>query len=144
MIVLRNKKFSQFDSDNFGGLKARLRRNRNLKPLGKYEHQGPWTVKLSENAEDEFNDEEYWSASDLNKVSKILKEIETRPYQGSFEQHPLWEFYDNLNEFVIWSAKINEEDRLNYVIFKKQNYILVINLMGHHVMDVSYANRPKI
>lgn len=144
MILLRRKHFTGLN-DGFGGIKGRIFKTKFQKPLkGHTEHQGPWKVELAENAEEELLDIDYFSEKDLDKIEKILKEIETKPYQGSFEQHPLWEFYDRFNEFVVWSAKINEEDRLNYVIFKQQNYILVINLMGHHVIDMSYANRPKI
>lgn len=73
-----------------------------------------------------------------------MEELKTKPFQGNFEQHPLWEFYDADNECVVWSAKINKEDRLTYLIFKFQNIILVTNLIGHNVINLPYAKRPDI
>lgn len=141
MIVLRNKLFVGLD-DGFGGKKGDIVRTSFLRKSDSYKNNGPWVVDMSENAKDEYR--EFEDNKDVDKIDKILKEIETRPFQGTVGQHPLWEFYDKKNECVIWSAVINREDRLNYLIFKQQNYILVTNLIGHFVIDREYAVRPKI
>ena len=94
---------------------------------------------MSENALDQYPD---LDTKDQNKVDLILKELEIKPYQGSYGQHPLWDFIDRAHECVIWSAEINDEDRLNYLIFTRQNYILVTNLIGHEVINIEYAKRP--
>lgn len=140
MIVLRNKLFVGLN-DGFGGKKGRIKRNPRIRRTDSYKNFGPWIVKLSDNAEDEFME---LDKRDKERVKRILKELETKPFQGSCGQHPLWEFEDIDNECVVWSAIINEEDRLNYLIYKQQNYIEVINLIGHVVIDSKYAIRPKI
>ena len=141
MIVLRNKFFVGL-GDGFGGKKGDIVRTCFLKKSDSYKNFGPWEVDLSENARGEYR--EFEDIRDLDRIDKILEEIETHPFQGSVGQHPLWEFYDKVNECVVWSAIINKEDRLNYLIFKQQNYILVTNLVGHFVIDREYAIRPKI
>ena len=67
--------------------------------------------------------------------------IKTKPFQGNYGQHPLWEFYDLKDECVVWSAEIDDENRMNYLIFKQINYILIINLIGHNVVDIEYAKQ---
>lgn len=68
-----------------------------------------------------------------------MEEIAIKPFQGLFGQHPLWEFYDIKNECVVWSAEIDSENRVNYLVFKGINYILVTNLLGHNIIDIEYA-----
>lgn len=124
--------------------KEKIKRNPRIKKSDSYKKFGPWKVKFSDNAKDELCDDSVFSESDVSKIQKIVKELETKPFQGSFGQHPLWEFHDTNDECVIWSAEINKENRLNYLIFKQLNYILVTNLIGHYVVDTEYAKRPKI
>ena len=142
MIILRNKLFVGWN-DGFEGMKGRIKRNPKLKKSDSYRNFGPWKVKLSDNADMEYQDP-IFSDKDLDRIDKILKELETKPFQGAYNQHPLWEFYDTENMCIIWSAEINKENRLNYLIFKQLNYILVTNLIGHFVIDTEYAKRPKI
>jgi Txe/YoeB family toxin of Txe-Axe toxin-antitoxin module len=78
------------------------------------------------------------------KIREIIEELETKPYQGSYGQHPLWDYRDKTNECVVWSAEIDNENRINYLIFKYQNYILITNIGGHKVIDSEYSIRPKI
>jgi Txe/YoeB family toxin of Txe-Axe toxin-antitoxin module len=138
MIILRKKQFS--GDDGFGGKKGKILRTK-FRKLDSYKPFGPWEVHLTENAEDEYME---FDVKDRNIISKILEKLKTKPYSGNYGQHPLWEFYDKDNECVVWSAKINDKDRLNYLIFKTQNYILVTNLIGHTIIENSYANRPKL
>jgi len=91
---------------------------------------------LSENACDEYQE---LDDKQQKIVDSILKELETKPFQGNYGQHPLWEFYDEDNECVIWSAEIDSENRVNYLIFKSINYILVTNLLGHSIIEIEYA-----
>lgn len=141
MILLRNKLFVGL-GDGFGGKKGKIKRNPKIRRTDSYKNWGPWIVKLSDNADEEFLELE---KKDKEKVLKILKELETKPYQGNYGQHPLWEYDDTVDyDCVVWSAIINDEDRLNYLIFKTQNQIQVTNLIGHTVIDMKYAIRPKI
>lgn len=143
MIVLRNKLFVGRD-DGFEGKKGKIFRVSFLKKSDSYRNFGPWRVKLSDNALEELEDDEVFSDRDIIKIRKIVKELETRPFQGSFGQHPLWEFDDKDRECTVWSAIIDEGNRLNYLVYKQQNYILVTNLIGHNVINIGYAKRPKI
>lgn len=144
MIVLRNKLFTGLD-DGFEGKKGDIIRDRNLKKSDSYKNFGPWVVRLSDNAQDQYEDpESEFSEKDLNTIDSIIEELKTKPFSGSFKQHPLWEFRDKTHECVVWSSVINEKNRLNYLIFKKQNIIVVTNLIGHAVIDHEYAIRPKL
>lgn len=144
MIVLRDKLFTGL-GDGFGGKRNDIIRDRTLKKLDSYKNFGPWEVELSDNAKLQYEDAEAeFTEKDLSIIDSILLELETKPFSGNYGQHPLWEFRDKTNECVVWSAVINEKNRLNYLIFKTQNYILVTNLIGHTVIDKDYAVRPKI
>ena len=91
--------------------------------------------------------DDYKDLEDLgigDKIRDILSELETKPYQGSYGQHPLWEFYDKDHLNVIWSAEINDKDRITYVISTSLNCITVTNIGGHKVLDMSYAVRPSL
>jgi Txe/YoeB family toxin of Txe-Axe toxin-antitoxin module len=136
MILIRNKHFSL--NDGFGGKKGQIIRS-TIK-LDSYKKFGPWKVELSENAYDNYQE---FDMDGQKKIDKMLAELRTKPFQGSFGQHPLWNFKDKVDECVVWSAEINDKDRLNYLIFKSQNYILVTNLIGHEVINLGYAVRPK-
>lgn len=140
MIILRNKQFAaSYDPDGFGGKSGRIVLVGKLfRKSVTYNKLGPWRVELTENADNELREPDHWTNADIIKIDKIIEEIKLKPYQGSLGQHPLWNFRDKDNECVIWSAEINKEDRLNYLIFKQQNYILVTNLIGHNVIDINY------
>jgi Txe/YoeB family toxin of Txe-Axe toxin-antitoxin module len=138
MIKFKRKIFSL--DDGFGGKKGKIVRSK-FRKSDSYKPFGPWKVELTDNAIDELSE---FPEEDEVKIKKILEELKTKPYSGNYGQHPLWEFYDKDNECVVWSAKINDRDRLNYLIFKTQNYILVTNLIGHTIIENSYANRPKL
>ncbi len=140
MKVLRQKEFVGL-GDGFGGKKGRINKSRLLKKSDSFEKFGPWNIDLSENADEDLLE------LDDNKtklIQKILKELETKPYQGNYGEQPLWEFQDKDNECVIWSAEIDDKNRITYLIFKQQNYILITNIGGHKVIDMDYAVRPKI
>lgn len=139
MILLRQKLFIGLE-DGFGGKKGRIFRSKLFKKSDAFEKFGPWIVELSENAD---NDIIELDDKDTRKVQDILEELKTKPYQGNYGQHPLWEFYDKDNECVIWSAEINLKDRITYLIFKTHNYILITNIGGHKVIDMEYAVQPK-
>lgn len=98
---------------------------------------GPWKVDFFDEFDDNYAE---LSERDQKKVDMMIKQLKIKPYQGTFGQHPLWEFYDQDNECVIWSAEINPKDRLNYLIFKKDNTIKIINLLGHSVLGMNYGN----
>lgn len=137
MLIKREKQFIGLD-DGFGGKKGHIIRSGWKSDA--FKKFGPWRVEMSENAKDQYENGDLTN-KDINKVDLILKELETKPYQGKFGQHPLWNFKDKTDECIVWSAEINDKDRLNYLIFKSQNYILVTNLLGHEVIDLGYAKR---
>ncbi len=135
MILGRQKLFVGLQ-DGFSGKKGKIKRTRIFKRSSSYKKFGPWEISLSENACDEYQE---LDDKQQKIVDSILKELETKPFQGNYGQHPLWEFYDEDNECVIWSAEIDSENRVNYLIFKSINYILVTNLLGHSIIDIEYA-----
>jgi Txe/YoeB family toxin of Txe-Axe toxin-antitoxin module len=137
MILLRQKQFTGRD-DGFEGKKGDIKRSK-FRRSPSYKKFGPWEVRFSDNAEDEYKED--LDEKQQRIVDKIMKELETKPFQGNYGQHPLWEFYDSMNECVVWSAEIDDENRLNYLIFKSINCILVINLVGHKVVDIEYAKQ---
>ena len=133
MILSRQKLFGNL-SDGFGGKKFDIKRSK-FRRSPSYKKFGPWTVRLSENAYDEYQDLDDESQE---KIDIMISELETKPFQGSYGQHPLWEFYDTTNECVVWSAEIDSENRMNYLIFKQTNDILISNLVGHNVINIEY------
>ena len=139
MIVKRQKIFGNLQ-DGFGGKKNDIvwcGRHRS----SAYNNFGPWIVELSDNADDEYTGLDDKSAK---KVTNIIEELKTKPYQGSYGQHPLWDFRDKNNECVVWSSEIDKENRLNYLIFRYQNYILVTNIGGHRVINHDYAIKQEL
>ena len=137
MIVLRQKEFIGLD-DGFGGAKGQVIR------VGKksdaYKKFGPWKIKVEEVAEDDYS---LLSLENRNKVDRILEELKTKPFQGNCGQHPLFEWAIKGQPCVVWSAEINEKDRITYLIYKFQNYISVINIGGHKIADQGYAIRDN-
>lgn len=132
-------------NDGFGGKKCDIIRDRSLKKSDSYKNFGPWEVDWSENAKMEYEDaDSVFTDKDLDVIDKIAIELETKPFQGNYGQHPLWEFRDKSHECVVWSSVINKKNRLNYLIFKTQNYILITNLIGHSVLNMEYNVRPNI
>lgn len=136
MILGRQKLFGNRE-DRFEGKKGEIRRSK-FRRSPSYKKFGPWTVKLSENAYDEYLDLDDDSQA---KVDKMMEELKTKPFQGNYGQHPLWEFYDVMNECIVWSAEIDNENRMNYLIFKNTNDVVIINLIGHNVVDIEYAKQ---
>lgn len=130
-------------NDGFGGKKGEILRSRFFKKSDSYKKFGPWKIEMSDLAKDEIVDLKMESESTYKKLSNLIKDLEIHPYQGSYGQHPLWEFYDKENECVVWSAELTNEDRVTYLIFKQQNYILITNILGHFVIENKYAVRPN-
>lgn len=142
MIEFRQKEFVGLQ-DGFGGKKGLIKRVGIRRNQSSYKNFGPWTVTWGGNALDDYsNEDDYFTPQDLNKIAEIEKWISKHPYEensNKYGQHPLWEFIDTSHEAVIWSAKINDKDRLNYLIFKNTNQIIIINCRGHNVIDMSYS-----
>lgn len=138
MIEFRQKEFIGLQ-DGYGGKLGKIKKSG--KKSDSYKNFGPWEVRFCEAADDEFLELE---DKDANTVREIKKHLEKNPFFGKYGQHPLWEFYDEDNECVVWSAKINDKDRLTYLIFKFQNIVLITNLIGHNVINLPYAQRPNI
>lgn len=141
MKIFRQKLFVGLE-DGFGGKLGRIKRI-GIRRSDSYKPYGPWIVNYSDNAQNELEDIEYFSREDLIKIQSIVNEIRTKPYQGKFDQHPLWEFVDLDHNSVVWSAKINEKDRLVYLIFTGEDKILILNLKGHTVTNLGYSLSSK-
>jgi Txe/YoeB family toxin of Txe-Axe toxin-antitoxin module len=144
MIIKR--KIKEF-SERFKGFLGRIKRDVLLKLSDSYKPFGPWEIDWCDEAVEQYecdDDDEMFSNKDLDRIDCIAKEIAKHPYEGNYGQHPLFSYYDKDKEFVVWSAIINEKDRFVYLISKTHNYILITNLKGHHILDMSYAVRPKL
>lgn len=94
MILIREKRFIGLN-DGFGGKKGQIKRLR--RKSDSYKKFGPWIVEMSENALDQYPE---LNSEDQKKVDLILEELKTKPYQGSYGQHPLWDFVDTSHECV--------------------------------------------
>ena len=139
-IIRQRQKLYGDLNDGFKGKKKDILRSRLFRKSDSYKKFGPWTVEFSELSLDDMED---LDSATYSKLEKIVKDLEIHPYQGSYGQHPLWEFYDKENECVVWSAELTNEDRVTYLIFKQQNYILITNILGHFVIENKYAVRPN-
>ena len=103
MILGRQKLFGNRE-DRFEGKKGEIRRSK-FRRSPSYKKFGPWTVKLSENAYDEYLDLDDDSQA---KVDKMMEELKTKPFQGNYGQHPLWEFYKLIKKTNKLQKLINE------------------------------------
>ena len=80
---------------------------------------------FTEIAWDEY---QYWQEQDkktLKKINKLLKEICRTPYEGEGKPEPLK--YKGNN---IWSRRINQYDRLVYIV--NEGNIEIIQCKGHY------------
>lgn len=64
---------------------------------------------------------------DINKLNKILEELETNPTTGSGKPEQL---KHDLNGF--WSRRINQKDRLIYAIEDEIVTVIVVSALGHY------------
>ena len=75
-----------------------------------------------------FSQYMYWQVQDkktLKKINKLLKEICRTPYEGEGKPEPLK--YKGNN---IWSRRINQYDRLVYIV--NEGNIEIIQCKGHY------------
>jgi toxin YoeB len=64
---------------------------------------------------------------DLQKLDKIIEELETHPTTGTGNPEQL---KHNLSGF--WSRRINKKDRLIYEIIEEpENLVVVVSALGH-------------
>lgn len=81
-------------------------------------------ITFSEIAWDEYL---YWQVHDkkvLKKINQLLKEIQRTPFDGEGKPEPL---KGRNNQ---WSRRINEKDRLVYII--SEDYIFIVQCKGHY------------
>lgn len=81
-------------------------------------------ITFSEDAWDEYL---YWQSHDkktLKKINQLLKTIQRTPFIGEGKPEPLKGVPDN------WSRRINEKDRLVYII--QEDNICIIQCKGHY------------
>ena len=77
---------------------------------------------------DAWNDYIYWQTQDrktLKRINLLIKDISRDPFQGIGKPEPL---KGNLTGF--WSRRIDEENRLVYVVEEK--VIILISCRGHY------------
>lgn len=74
-----------------------------------------------------WSDYEYWQGQDkrtLKRINQLIKDIKREPFTGIGKPEPLKE---NLSGF--WSRRINETDRLVYVV---DNELITIIACRYH------------
>ena len=79
-------------------------------------------------AEIGWEDYLYWQTKDkktLNKINKLLKEVQRQPYKGSGKPEPLKGSNHN-----VWSRRINKKDRLVYEV--RDDGVLIKQCKGHY------------
>lgn len=77
---------------------------------------------------DAWNDYIYWQTQDrktLKRINLLIKDISRSPFEGLGKPEPL---KGNLTGF--WSRRIDEENRLVYVVEEK--VIILISCRGHY------------
>ena len=77
---------------------------------------------------DTWNDYVYWQTQDrktLKRINLLIKDISRSPFDGLGKPEPL---KGNLTGF--WSRRIDEENRLVYVVEEK--VIILISCRGHY------------
>ena len=77
---------------------------------------------------DAWNDYVYWQTQDrktLKRINLLIKDISRSPFEGLGKPEPL---KDTLTGF--WSRRIDEENRLVYVVEEK--VIILISCRGHY------------
>lgn len=80
-------------------------------------------------AEDAWEEYLYWQKQDkrtLKKINNLLKSIQREPFSGEGKLEPLKNSPNGE-----WSRKINEKDRLVYII-NNDNSIIIIQCKGHY------------
>ena len=77
---------------------------------------------------DAWNDYVYWQTQDrktLNRINLLIKDISRSPFEGLGKPEPL---KGTLTGF--WSRRIDEENRLVYIVEEK--VIILISCRGHY------------
>ena len=77
---------------------------------------------------DAWNDYIYWQTQDrktLKRINLLIKDISRSPFEGLGKPEPL---KGTLTGF--WSRRIDEENRLVYVVEEK--VIILISCLGHY------------
>jgi toxin YoeB len=75
-----------------------------------------------------FIEMRYWLKNDrklLDRILRIIEEIENNPFEGIGKPEPL---KGNLKGF--WSRRINDEHRLLYQV--TEEYIIIHKMKGHY------------
>lgn len=79
-------------------------------------------------AEDAWTEYLYWQSQDkktLKKINSLLKSIQREPFTGEGKPEPLKDSQDRA-----WSRKINEKDRLVYMV--NDDSIVIMQCKGHY------------
>jgi len=63
----------------------------------------------------------------LNKISKLITELENHPFTGTGQPEEL-----KYQMKGIWSRRINQKDRLIYEVINKTVVVEIISAMGHY------------
>ena len=136
----RAKSFST--TDGYGGKGDDIVKNNKLIPARGYKpFGGEWVIEWGDEALIEAGNTKYFDKEDQRRIEEITDWIAHHPYSkddNKYGQHPLFMFEDSKKEVTVWSADINKDDRLIYLIYKRFNKILIINCKGHKVIDEEY------
>ena len=79
-------------------------------------------------SENGWEDYLYWQSQDkktLDKINRLLKEVQRTPFKGEGKPKPLRKSISNA-----WSRRINQKDRLVYEVCEKG--ILIKQCKGHY------------
>jgi len=62
----------------------------------------------------------------LNKISKLITELENHPFTGTGQPEEL-----KYGMKGLWSRRINQKDRLIYEVINKTVVVEIVSAMGH-------------
>ncbi|WP_333865317.1 Txe/YoeB family addiction module toxin [Sphingobacterium sp.] len=90
---------------------------------------GQYQIELSVKAQkDLLQIKKRGSKIDMNKIVKLLEELENHPREGTGLPKPL----RNKGDAEIWSRRLNQKDRIIYEIIDSKILVLVFSFIGHY------------
>ncbi|WP_286861745.1 MULTISPECIES: Txe/YoeB family addiction module toxin [Sphingobacterium] len=90
---------------------------------------GQYQIELSVKAQKDLAQiKKRGSKIDMNKIVKLLEELENHPKEGIGLPKPL----RNQGNSDVWSRRLNQKDRVVYEIIDHKVLVLVISFIGHY------------
>lgn len=89
---------------------------------------GKFVIEYKDKAiEDLKNHKKSGNKSVMNRISRIIQELEEHPYTGFANPHAL---KHELSGY--WSREINKKDRLVYKVIEERNIVDIYSALGHY------------